>query len=553
VPSPVRRSIRTEVPATGHSLMTRRFASRGQRPLSSLAALVVLATAVFHGPATAAASADAPAGACTGLPDGNWEGITISVAETVRGSGDRPDYCRIIGTVAPSVGFELRLPERHWNGRFLMSGCGAYCGEILADRDGYANAINFALERGYAVAKSDSGHQGSRVRTVWAMDNPTGEVLYAHAWVPLATDAARRILRKYYGRAERFAYFAGCSNGGRTALRVAQSYPALYDGIVSGCPTIDLAGAAGLQGLWLTRVLQSADGELLLTPDKIPLLAEAVRDRCDHLDGLRDRIISRPEACDFDPASLLCEQGGDGTGCLTQAEATAAAQLYRGVIDKTGHQVYPGLPYGSEPYWQQSIVGTTNSGHWYLAELGNDFFRYLAFPDDPGADYSADDFSLEHDLAELEFSRELFNADSTDLSSFRASGGKLLLYHGLADPIIVPQQSIDYYRAVIERMGSRQTVQEFFRLFLIPGADHCWAMTGEAPDLFDPLQVIEEWVEQDKPPRQIKAYQFLDDGKRVTGRQPLRTRPLCPYPLRARYDGQGSPFVAQSFVCEEPD
>jgi len=102
-------------------------------------------------------------------------------------------------------------------------------------------------------------------------------------------------------------------------------------------------------------------------------------------------------------------------------------------------------------------------------------------------------------------------------------------------------------------MGSRQTVQEFFRLFLIPGADHCWAMTGEAPDLFDPLQVIEEWVEQDKPPRQITAYQFLDDGKRVTDRQPLRTRSLCPFPLRARYDGRGSPFVAQSFVCEEPD
>ncbi|MDE0064900.1 MAG: tannase/feruloyl esterase family alpha/beta hydrolase, partial [Gammaproteobacteria bacterium] len=185
---------------------------------------------------------------CTELPSRPPGGVRIEVAEVVRNRDDLGRFCRIAGTISPDIRFEMRAPTRDWNRRFLLSGCGGYCGELITERKGYSNSINYALKRGYAAATTDSGHRGNAIDTTWAHNNPDLEKLFAIDWVPLAAAASRALLERLYGRNERFSYFAGCSNGGRTAAKIAQEYPSLFDGIASGCGAFNLANAA-VQGV----------------------------------------------------------------------------------------------------------------------------------------------------------------------------------------------------------------------------------------------------------------------------------------------------------------
>ena len=485
---------------------------------------------------------------CTELPSAPLAGVRIETAELVVDRDDLGEFCRIRGTIAPDIRFEMRAPHRNWNGRFLLSGCGGYCGELITERKGYSNSINYALKRGYAATTTDSGHRGNAIDTRWAYDNPALEELFAIEWVPLAAAASRSLLNLLYGREERFAYFAGCSNGGRTAAKIAQEYPDLFDGIASGCGAFDLAKAA-IQGVWLDRTLVDSNGDLVLREHKLPRLAEAVRDRCDGLDGLVDGIVSDPFACEFDPAELLCDGAGGDADCLTAAEVDEVRALYDGARDSSGRHLHPGLPYGSEHYWGRWLIGPTGSGEPHVKDLGSNYLRYMGFEQDPGPDYHSRDFDLDRDIPRLAHMARLYNATDPDLRGLRAAGTRLLMYHGLADALVVPQESIEYFESVVEEFGSLEAVNEFFRLFLIPGADHCWGVTGYAPDLFDPLKVLEQWVEEGLVPERIEARQHAAVGERIGFGPLLRTRPLCPYPATARYIGEGSPDTAENFIC----
>lgn len=499
------------------------------------------------------AVADEAAVRCAAIAAAPPPGVQVNTTEVVTDREDLPAFCRVAGVIAPSVGFEMRLPVENWNGRFLMSGCGAFCGSVDADRKGYANSINYALRRGYAATTTDSGHQSSRTDTSWAYNNPQAEQLYAHGWVPLAAAASRAILEAFYSERERYAYFSGCSNGGRTALKVAQLYPDLFDGIASGAPGINATYAAGVLGVFFDRTLVDKQGQLILRADKVPLLSQAVRDRCDHLDGLIDGIISDPARCDFKPESLRCADDSDTTGCLVKAELEQLEALYAGVTDSQGTSIYFGLPLGSEPYWSRWLLGATAEGKPHVTDLGTNFLRYLGFEQDPGPDYHSSEFDLDQDIPKLAATGELFNATDPDLSELQQSGGKLLMYHGLADPLTFPQESTRYYESVVKQMKPATPLDDFYRLFLIPGADHCWGVTGLAPDLFDPLQVLEQWVEQGQAPDNIEAVQHAGVGSAEGTGTILRTRPLCPYPQQARYKGAGSTFAADSFSCVLPE
>jgi len=490
---------------------------------------------------------------CTALARVSFAGIQVATAEAVASAHDFPAYCRVIGKFEPSIGFEMRMPMDSWNQRFLMSGCGAYCGEVEPDRKGYANSINYALKRGYAATTTDSGHQAGRTDTSWAFNNREAERLYAHGWVPLAAAGSHLILEAFYGARERYSYFSGCSNGGRTALKVAQLYPDLFDGIASGCPTVNLTEAAGIQGVFLDRTLVDGDGELILRAEKIPMLSQAVRDRCDSLDGLTDGLVSDPKACDFDPELLKCHKDTDDIGCLTTAEVRQIRSLYAGAVDSRGKSLHYGMPYGSEPYWEKSLVGATDSGQHYLADFGSNFLRYLGFEQDPGHEYSSSQFDLDRDIPQLAFMGSLYNVGEPRLKRLQHSDGKLLMYHGMADPLIMYQQSVGFYNQVVGEAGSPEKVDEFFRLFLIPGSDHCWANTGLAPDLFDPLEVLERWVEMGQAPKRIDAIQHADTGASEGVGPVLRSRPLCPYPEISRYTGAGSAYSASSFECAMPE
>jgi feruloyl esterase len=130
--------------------------------------------------------------------------------------------------------------------------------------------------------------------------------------------------------------------------------------------------------------------------------------------------------------------------------------------------------------------------------------------------------------------------NNPDLSQFKKDGGKILIWHGLADELIFPQGTINYYQRVQQKMGAKQT-GSFARLFLAPGAQHCASAAGPSPA--NPLAAVVNWVEQGKAPASILA---TDTDPAAGAATP---RPLCPYPATARYTGHGSPDDASSFRC----
>lgn len=488
---------------------------------------------------------------CESLIEARIPGVVLSESRLLAAEGELPARCLVAGTVSPSIGFEMYLPAESWNGRFLLAGCGAFCGQSRIPRGpGYSNTVDFAIKRGYAATQADAGHQGrSSTDTTWARNDPAAQVLYAHAWVPLASAASRAIIRAYYDAGEEFSYFSGCSNGGRTAAKVAQLYPSLFHGIASGAPGINATYAAGVQGIWWDRSLVDGTGRLALTADRVPILSNAVLAQCDGADGLVDSIVSRPDDCPFDPEVLRCKNDAAPDECLTSSELEAVKKLYAGPRTSSGQQLYPGVPLGSEPYWPRWLVGPVDGTRPHIAELGTNFLRSFGLPEDPGPGYTSDKFDLDRDIPRLEVSGRLYNATNPDLSVFARTGGKLLMYHGLADALTLPVESTRYYESVVSAMGGRERLDPFYRLFLVPGMDHCWGVTGLAPDIFDPLAVLEKWVEHGEPPAQIVATQYATNDERMGHGTIVRTRPLCPYPLEAQYTGVGSVDSAQSYHC----
>jgi hypothetical protein len=155
-------------------------------------------------------------------------------------------------------------------------------------------------------------------------------------------------------------------------------------------------------------------------------------------------------------------------------------------------------------------------------------------------DYAA--FESEFQKSRVQFNR-VIGSDDPDLRQFRRDGGKVLMWHGLADQLIFPEGTIDYYERVIDKTGGLKETQNFARLFLAPGVGHCGG--GNGPSTFDMFSDLVKWVESGQAPEQIIA-------SRMQNNQVVRSRPLCAYPKVAKYTGLGSTDDAKNFVCETP-
>ncbi|MCB1730709.1 MAG: tannase/feruloyl esterase family alpha/beta hydrolase, partial [Halieaceae bacterium] len=266
-----------------------------------------------------------------------------------------PKYCRVSGTLDGRVNFEMRLPEK-WSGRFMMAGCGGFCGALLPDKPGHSNAINEALKRGYAAISHDSGHQAKSWETDWARDREALE-LWAYKSLPVVTELGTRLATAMYQRPPRYKYFSGCSNGGRMGLMAAQRYPGLFDGIAAGGSIFELSGIAGLWGNWLISTNQ--DGLQSRFPQaKVPVIRKLVMAQCDAVDGLTDGIIDDPRACQIEFAAAVCpDSASNQDDCLTAQEAQLLARLYGGVRNGEGDTVYPVAAPGSEYFSDRWLFG----------------------------------------------------------------------------------------------------------------------------------------------------------------------------------------------------
>lgn len=477
--------------------------------------------------------------ACADLVDLRIPGVQIESAGIVAKDGlvlpgnwqreSSPTFCRVTARATPTsdsdIGFEVWIPPLdQWNGKLLGTGNG-----------GFSGAINYgqmkqAVMQGYATVGTDTGHTGDQLG--FGRDHPEKIIDWAYRSIHAMTLAAKIVLRDYAGRFPAHSYFDGCSTGGQQALSEAQRYPDDYDGIVAGAPGYDrIRLIVGF--LWSWIATHDPAGHPLLTTAQLDELTTAVAKSCDAEDGLLDGIIANPLRCHFDPSALACDRHR-GRSCLTPAQVMAVRKVYAGAKDpRTGAQLYGGWTRGSEAGWGAYILDPPEP-----ARL--DFFKDWAF-DDPHWDWHT--FDWDRDVTFIEHRLAFVAATSPDLSHFRADGGKLLMYSGGADPVVPLADVVDYYERVLKRMGGVRATQSFFRYFEVPGMGHCWG--GNAPTAFDPLQALDRWVVTGEPPDSIVATQASGDA---VG----RTRPLCPYPRVARYEGGGSVDSAANFSCTAP-
>ncbi len=378
--------------------------------------------------------------------------------------------------------------------------------------------------------------------------------------------ADKAIVQAFYGMAPTHSYFNGCSFGGKQALTEAQRYPKDFDGIIAGDPANNFT--RHYIGGHLFDAL-AMDGDGYIPAAKVPLIGNAVNAACDALDGVKDGVLSDPRRCHFDPASLQCKNG-DAADCLTGGQVAAIRKIWMGLKDADGQQIYPGLMPGGEADpggWVRYLSGT-GPGKGRHAALTNAFFRYMVF-ENPEWDYHSFRYTTMRGFDnDMEVTEEkvgaMFNATDPDLRPFRANGGKLIQYHGWSDPDIPPSNSINYYESVVAalngdaitdagsaggasssgaRSGGLRDTREFYRLFMVPGMQHCTG--GPGTSRFDALTALEQWAEQKKAPEQIPA-------AHVTNGKVDRTRPLCAYPQEAKYVGSGSTDEAANFTCALP-
>lgn len=458
----------------------------------------------------------------------------LSSAVIVPAAQGAPELCDVHGYIPPQVQFELKLPTSTYQGRYLQQGCGGFCGAIPNTT---FPACDVALGGDFAMAADDEGHVGANAFDgLWGANDPQLRIDYGFRSEHVLALAAKAIVARFYGQRPAYSYYNGCSDGGREALDEAQRYPADFDGIVAGAPVYLISEITELD-VWAADVALDAHGALLISTPKLALLHSTVLAACDGADGLTDGQIDDPRDCRFDPAAVACPTGQDGAGCLTSQEVDVARKLYQGPIDERGRHYYTGgFPFGSELAWAGIIP--------LEPAIANNWLKYLGFAHNPPPGFTYRDFHFTpEDFQRLVQLAGLYDAKSPDLRAFRDRGGKLIIWQGWADQLVVPSATPAYYDDVQDRMGGLRAVQTFARLFMVPGVYHCGG--GYVPYQTDFFAPVVAWVERGTPPDRVIATAALAGG--VT-----RTRPVFPYPARARYTGSGSVDDAANFVPVTP-
>ena len=480
---------------------------------------------------------------CAGL---TTRSARSTITATIVESGTAPDtsgqpavrlpaYCRVTGVVRPvqgsEIGFEVWLPlPENWTGRLQMFGNGGYSSAMPIGQ------MAQGLTRGSVVVGTDTGHKGDDPD--FAHGHKQAIADWGYRAVHRTVVQAKRLAIRVYGRAAAYAYFNGCSTGGQQALMEAQGFPDDFDGIVAGAPGAD---RVRLNAAFLWQFLSNhRPGDNLhpiLGQQDLALLQRASFLACRDGNGSSaggdraDSWLNDPTQCRFDPATLACPTKVEG-GCLAPEQVTAARLMYVGASDRDNRTVTtPWLP-GSEKGWAAYWADPRDP----TQPARTNFWRTWVFGD-PRWDWWQ--FSYDRDLpAAMRKLGPVIDATNPDLRRFRSHGGKLLQYHGLADPVVSPLDSIRYFRRV-ESVSGAGSIADWYRLFLVPGMGHCAG--GEGFWRFNTQAAIETWVEMGIPPRSIQALE-------ASGRN---SRPLCPYPAKAMAAENGS--GGQSYHCAVSD
>jgi feruloyl esterase len=434
-----------------------------------------------------------------------------------------PAFCRVAATLTPSpssdIRMELWMPTAGWNGNFRGTSPNGLGGVLNY------NAMGVGLTDGFAVASTDTGHRGGD--TDWMRD-PEKITDFAGRAMHETTIVGKALTAAYYARSPSYSYMIECGGGSAAALHEVQKYPADYDGIVVGGHAAHLTRQIFGQ-LW-PWMASHPDGAAILPAPTLTTVHQAVMNRCDALDGVRDGLLENPLTCTFDPREIACKASDQGN-CLTAPQVEAVEKIYSGPVNpRTKEQIWPGLFRGSELDWSFFTESAAPIG------IATGALRMIL--DDPAWDYRSVDFDT-HVAAADRSDIARVSASNADISAYVRRGGKLILSGGWNNALVPAGAVLDFYRRVESTIGIEDT-QQGVRLYMVPGMIECNG--GPGTDTFDLLGAMRRWVENGEAPADVPA-------SRVEHGRVVRTRPLCPWPQVATYRGSGSTDEASSFVC----
>jgi feruloyl esterase len=450
---------------------------------------------------------------CTKLASLSLPHATVTAAaEAPAGPGMA---CKVDVTSKPTADSDIRievwLPEgAAWNGRYVQLGNGGFAGRINP------RVLQALASQGYAVAMTDDGHEAEGTDGRWAIGHPEKVIDFGWRALKETTKTAKALVRAFEGAGPKYAYFQGCSDGGREALMEAQRFPDDFDGIIAGAPAYNFSGLLALAAHDVQSLSRPGS---MLDNDALKSLETGALTACGGGAYVRDQA-----GCQFDPASLACAPGHAPPGCLTPAQVAAAVQIERGIVGRGGAVVYPGHSPGAEAEpgaWATWITGGGDlpqslSFKFAIGFWGGFVYGEAAYDvtklDIPGAPKAAAAVAKE------------VNSTDPDLAKFRAHGGKLIQYHGWDDPAIPSRGSIVYYEEVGRTLGD---TADFYRLYMIPGMLHCGG--GPGPGAVDWLGTLRAWVEDHKAPEGLTAALAAPGQPPAPG---APTQRLCPWPRK---------------------
>ena len=506
---------------------------------------------------------------------------------------DVPDHCKVTGfmneRIGPvdgkryAIGFETRLPTE-WNGRFFYQANGGVDGFVAP---AYGNILgggptSNGLLKGFAVISSDAGHPERNAK--FGLD-PHARIDYGYNAVAELTPMAKRLIKAYYGKRPDTSYRVGTSNGGRHAMVAASRYSDQYDGFLAGAPGFNLPKAAVAQ-LWgvqqYATISDYGSGDpfcgrrVPLVPGDRPdiktsfsaedtaLVSDAILERCDALDGADDDWVGDPLACqeefNINEDIPTCESPGD-TDCLTYGQKSVLARVHAGAMNSMGDALYtdflwdPGIMASAWRTWK--FCNSTSDRD--PVAVGYIFTTPPQYPLDGTTDleyalnWNGTGFDVDRDAPKIYATDDIYTESAMSfmtppdplMKRLRARKGKLMVFHGAADPVFSVADTVDWYENLIARYKIH--TKKFARLFIVPGMSH--SRGGPACDQFDLVDALVDWVEKGKKPDAITATARPDNSEAPW---PGRTRPLCAYPAVPMYKGTGDVEDASNFSCITP-
>ena len=503
-----------------------------------------------------------------------------------------PAHCKVTGRMNErtgsdgkpyAIGFEMRMPAP-WNGRFLLQANGGNDGVV---QPAFGNVVSGgattnALMQGFAVLSSDAGHAMERSPEVGLVGgnlfglDPQARLDYGYQANGKLAPMARQLIATHYGEPPKRSYMMGCSNGGRHAMVAASRYADQFDGVIAGNPGFNLPKAA-VQHAWDIQAFSAVNPDIkaAFPPADMKLVADKVLEKCDALDGLADGMVDNMPACQkaFDIKALQCT-GEKTAQCLSAPQVTALVKVFAGPVNSKGEKLYSDWPwdagvgasqigFGSWRAWklQGPIAGLP-----IIGALGAGSVAYVfSTPPKPVAgnppaliksllDYSFDTDAPRIFATDTKYTESsvqfMTPPNATDLSPFKARGGKMIVYHGNSDPVFSVNDTIAWYEGLNRNHAGKAA--DFARLFTVPGLNHCQG--GPATEQFDMLTALVNWVEKGQAPDSVLATARpgvnpdVPAGWQSNGKP--RSRPLCPWPQQARYKGAGDINDASNFRCQ---